>query len=133
MSAAKYDFSIEQGSSFSLIITYKDADGNVVDLTNWCARLVIKTNTNEIVIFNTGHNDSNYKFSLDGPNGKFTLLLPADTTNSYSFNTGKYDLELECPEDFYAGGNNLIQRVLFGTITIIKRFSQYSDLLECNV
>lgn len=133
MSAAKYDFSIEQGSSYSLILVYKDADGNVVDLSNWCARLIWKTNTNDTATFETGHDNTDYKFSLDGPNGKLTLLLPATATNNYSFNTAKYDLELQSPDDFYASGGNLTQRILFGTISIVKRFSQSTTALECQV
>ena len=45
MAASKYDFAIEQGSSFKLSIIYKDANGIAIDLTNYCARLVWKTNT----------------------------------------------------------------------------------------
>lgn len=131
MPAAKYDLSIEQGVSSSLIMTYKDADGNVVDLTNWCGRITLKTNNSEIIVYNTGHNGSDYKFTIDGPNGKLTLLLPAPTTNNFTFNTAKYDFELLRPDDFYAGGDNVAQRVLFGTITISKRFSQYTGALEC--
>lgn len=38
MAASKYDFSIEQGTSFRLAITYKDKDKNPIDITNYCAR-----------------------------------------------------------------------------------------------
>lgn len=49
MAASKYDFSIEQGTSFKLSLRYKDAAGVPIDLTGWCARLIWKTN-GEIVI-----------------------------------------------------------------------------------
>lgn len=131
MAAAKYDFSIEQGSSYSFILVYKDADGNVVDLTNWCARLTWKTNASETTIFSTGHDSTDYKFTLDGPNGKLTLLWPASTTNNYAFNTAKYDIEIQSPDDFYVNGGNYTQRILYGIVTITKRFSQSSTALEC--
>lgn len=131
MPAAKHDFSIEQGSSYSFILVYKDSEGNIVNLTNWCARLIWKTNSNTTNIFTTGHDDVDYKFSLDGPNGKFTLLWPAETTNGYTFNTAKYDLELQSPDDFYANGGNYTERILYGTVTITKRFSQSNTALEC--
>ena len=131
MPAAKYDFSVEQGTSFSLIIVYKNANGDVVDLTNWCGRIIVKTNSNETLLFNTGHSGSDYQFSLDEPNGKFTLLWPAVTTNSFTFNTAKYDLELQRPDDFYVDGGNYIERALYGSISVIKRFSQNSTILEC--
>lgn len=57
MAAGKYDFFIEQGSSFQTNFVYKDKNKNAVDLTNWCARLVWKTNdvsTNNIYSVNSG-------------------------------------------------------------------------------
>lgn len=132
MPAAKYDFKIEQGSSFKLSIVYKDADGSPVALTNWCARLVWKTNANVTQIFSTTNIDySTYKFALDAPNGKLTFELPAATTNSFAFNTAKYDLELQSPDDIYAGGGKFTKRVLYGNITIVRRNSQSSEELDC--
>jgi len=133
MAAAKYDFNIEQGSSYSLVLVYKDADGNIVDLTDWCGRIICKTNSNDTIIFQTGHNGPDYKFTLDAPNGKFTLLWPATTTNSYTFNTAKYDFELQSPDNFYASGGFFTERILYGVITIVKRFSQSTTALECQI
>ena len=93
MAASKYDFSIEQGSSFTISLIYKDENGNPVDLTDWCARLTWKTNTNNTQIFSSLNNDySVYKFIIEGVIGKITLQFPAVTTNSFVFNTAKYDL-----------------------------------------
>lgn len=131
MPAAKYDFSVEQGSSYSLVLTYKNANGDAVNLTGWCGRIICKTNNNETIIFQTGHNSSDYKFTLDGPNGKFTLLWPASTTNGYIFNNAKYDFELQSPDNYYSGGGFFTERILYGIITITKRFSQNSTILEC--
>ena len=132
MSASKYDFSIEQGSSFRLAIVYKDKDNNIVDITDWCARLTWQTNTGLTQIFNSDNIDtSSYSFIIDGPQGKLTLLLPASTTNNFNFSMAKYDLELSSDEDLYTGGGKYTTRILYGTVNIVKRFSQYSDQLEC--
>lgn len=132
MAAAKYDFNIEQGSSFKLSMVYKDENGNPIDLTNWCARLTWKTNTNIIQIFSTENIDhSEYKFMIEPQIGKLSFLLPASTTNSFIFNSAKYDLELQSDDDLYGGGGKHIIRLLSGTINIVKRFSQSTDLLEC--
>lgn len=132
MSASKYDFQIEQGSSFSLSLVYKDDNGNAIDLTGWCARIIWKTNTNTIQNFSTENIDfSTYKFTLEPSLGKLTLLLPAETTNNFAFNTAKYDLELRSDDDLYSGGGKQVIRLLYGTITIVKRFSKSTDLLEC--
>ena len=132
MPASKYDFAIEQGSSFKFALIYKDADGNPIDLTGWCARLVWKTNTNVTQVFSSENTDySVYKFTIDEPNGKLTFMLPSSTTNNLSFNTAKYDLELASPDDLYAGGGKYTTRLLFGTVSVVKRFSQNNIILEC--
>jgi hypothetical protein len=132
MAASKYDFSIEQGSSFKLSLVYKDDNGNPVDLTNWCARLTWKTNTNITQTFSTENIDySVYKFIIEPVIGKLTLLIPASTTNTFTFNTAKYDLELQSDDDLYVGGGKYIIRLLYGNINIVKRFSQSNNLLEC--
>lgn len=134
MAASKYDFSIEQGSSFKISLIYKDQDRNPVDLSGWCARIIWKTNLNAVQIFSSNNlDDSVYKFTIDEPNGKLTLLMPASTTNAFTFNTAKYDLELQSPADLYTGGGKYTLKILFGTVSLIKRFSQFPDALECNV
>lgn len=132
MSAARYDFSIEQGSSFTLTIVYKDADQNVVDITGWCARFVLKANDGTVYNYpSEGADTSIYSFDIDGPNGKLTFLLSSNTTNTYDFATAKYDLELTSPNDFYGVGGKLTSRLLYGDITIIKRYSQTNNNLAC--
>jgi hypothetical protein len=132
MAASKYDFSIEQGTSFKLSLIYKDSERNPINLTNWCARLVWKTNTNTTQVFSSENTDhSVYKFDVDNIAGKLTLMFPAHTTNNFNFTTAKYDLELKSPDDLYNGGGKYTTRILFGTVNIVKRFSQNNSNLEC--
>lgn len=130
MSAGKYDFSIEQGSSFTLSLVYKDSSGNPVDLTGWCARLIWKS-SNGIETFSTETVNPIYRFDIDEPNGKLIVQFPASVTNDFNFSTAKYDLELQSPDDLYSGGGKYTTRILYGTITLIKRFSQTNTVLEC--
>lgn len=133
MSASKYDFSIEQGTSFKLSLIYKDQNGNPINLTNWCARLTWKTNTNMTQVFLSSNTDySVYKFSIDPIAGKLSLMIPANTTNGFNFGNCKYDLELQSPDDLYNGGGKYTTRLLFGTINIVKRFSQSGQILDCS-
>lgn len=132
MAASKYDFKIEQGSSFKLALIYKDQNKNVIDITGWCARLTWKTDSGITQVFTTENTDTNlYSFYIDGPNGKLTLLLPAATTNSFTFYSAKYDLELQSPDTLYAGGGNYTVRLLYGSINLIKRFSQSNQNVSC--
>lgn len=133
MKASLYDFTIDQGSSFRLSFIYKDSEGNPIDLTGWCARLVWKTNQGNIQTFITTNLDySTYKFTIEPLIGKVTLLLPPHTTNNWTFNTAKYDLELQSDDDVYAGGGKNIIRLLYGTATLNSRFSKIDSLLSCN-
>ena len=132
MPASQYDFTIEQGSSFRLSIIYKYSNNNPIDLTNWCARLIWTTNSNISQTFISTNNDySVYKFTIEALLGKLTLLIPPDTTNGFSFNTAKYDLELQSDEDFYNGGGKDIVRLLYGTVTLNKRYSKVISSLDC--
>lgn len=132
MPASKYDFSIEQGTSFKLSLTYKDSNGTPINITNWCARLVWITDDGVTQVFSTHNTDYTlYKFTIDGPNGKLLLQLPAATTNTFTFLKSKYDIELESPDDMYVGGGKEIIRLLYGTIKIILRYSENNTLLEC--
>jgi len=132
MAASKYNFSIEQGTSFKMSLVYKDSSGNPVNLTGWCARLIWKTNTNATQIFNSNNIDHNiYKFTIDNVAGKLTLMIPSSTTNSFNFNAANYDLELQSPENLYSGGGKYTIRLLFGTVNILKRFSQSQQPLNC--
>lgn len=132
MAATQYNFAIEQGSSFRLSLVYKDSNNNPIDLTNWCARLVWTTNKNVIQTFITTNTDlSVYKFTIEPSLGKLTLLIPPETTNTFPFNNAKYDLELQSDDDFYTGSGKNIIRLLYGTVTINKRFSKVPDLLDC--
>lgn len=130
MSAGNYDFKIEQGTSFTLSLVYKDSQGNPVNLTGWCARLVWKSNSGTET-FSTETSNSDYRFDIDEINGKLILQFPASTTNNFSFTNAKYDLELQSPDDFYNEGGKYTTRLLSGTISIVKRFSQTNDVLMC--
>lgn len=132
MAATEYNFSIEQGTSFRLSITYKDKDKNIVDITDYCARLIWITNTGITQAFSTENTDASlYSFAIDGPNGKITLLLPASITNSFNFATARYDLELMSDVDLYPGGGKELSRLLFGTVSLIRRNSKTSSEIVC--
>ena len=95
-----------------MTLVYKDADRNPIDLTNWCARLVWKTNNSTVQTFSSQNIDySIYKFTIEPAIGKLTLLIPANTTNSFTFNTAKYDLELQSDDDLYLGGGKSVIKI----------------------
>ena len=132
MAATQYNFSIEQGSSFTISLIYKDSAGSPIDLTGWCARLVIVTDNNETITFvTTNAVVGSYSFALGGVLGTIVLKIPASVTNTYDFDAGKYDLELESINNLYSGGGHEIIRLLYGDISLIKRYSENTILLDC--
>lgn len=132
MAATKYDFSIEQGTSFRMSITYQDSNKQPINIENYCARLVWTTDTGVTQVFTSENNDlSLYKLSIDGTTGKITLLLPASTTNNFNFGNAKYDLEIKSDEDLYEGGGKQIARLLYGKVTLIKRNSMNTTEITC--
>ena len=132
MPASKYDFSIEQGTSFTLSIIYKDSDQVPIDITDWCARLIWTTDSGTTQIFSTTNIDySLYRFEITGIEGKLLLQITANTTNLFTFIKAKYDLELESPDDMYVGGGNQIVRLIYGVIKITHRYSDDNTLLDC--
>jgi hypothetical protein len=137
MAASKYDFSIEQGSSFKLSLIYKDKNGTPINLAGYSAKLIWKTNTGIVQVFSSDNvNFSVYKFILNNDEGKLTLMIPAHTTNAFNFNTAKYDLELQSNDPFYGDGTEneggkYTTRLLFGVVNIVKRYSSSDSKLGC--
>ncbi len=134
MPASKYDFSIEQGSSFKLSLIYKDSSDVPINITSWCARLIWTTDEGIVQIYSTTNVDyALYKFTLTGAEGKLLLQFPASKTNSFSFATAKYDLELQSPSEMYTSGGKEIIRLIYGTVKIIHRYSEDDTLLGCQI
>lgn len=132
MAASRYDFAIEQGSTFRLSLVYKDSSKNIVDLTDWCARLTWKNNKGNTYQFISTNTDySQYKFTIDGPNGAISLIIPAGTTNQYLFNNAKYDLELLSPDPIAADTGEYVTRILFGDIKIVPRYTSSNTEMSC--
>lgn len=129
----EYNFSIEKGSSFKMVITYKDAVGNPINITDWCARIIWRTNLNQVNIFTTQNTDySVYKFIIDETEGKLIFTLPSSTTNNFGFSTARYDLELQSPDLLYSNGGQYTTRILYGTVKMVPKYSKTNTELDCN-
>ena len=175
MPASKYDFFIEQGTTFETTFTYKDANNQPIDLTDWCARLSWKTNsvttqnvygvissniievkdlsgimvdsiirapnllstvsvvsinkeTNQVTLSGSitlspntdihfGGVAQNYNLSVGGINGIIALSFSSTTTNTFTFDNARYDLDLE-------SDTGTVTRLLYGVATVNQRYSQ---------
>jgi len=121
MAAADYSFTIEKGTAFVISFEYRNDANDVINLTNWVARLRWKDNEDNIQTFIKDTRNSNYEFTMEPSLGKIILKIPASVTAAYTFSTANYDLELQEPNDLYSGGGKKVFRILQGSISTIER------------
>lgn len=93
MSAGKYNIQIEQGATFSLPITYRDSDGNLVDLTTYTAAMHIRRSAAASDIVATLSTE-NYRIELGGVAGTIDLSMLSDDTAALPGGDFVYDLKL---------------------------------------
>lgn len=116
MSAAKYNFEIEQGATFTKPLVWKSSTGAVVDLTGYTARMQIRetVGSTEILLELTTQNN---RIAIVPLQGKVTLTIDASTTSQISWTKGVYDLEL-------VSSNGTVTRLLRGNVSISKEVTR---------
>jgi hypothetical protein len=92
MAAGTLDFTIEQGATFNLLLTWKINDV-AVNITNWTARLAARVDVedSEVILSLT---TSNGGITLGGALGTISLDQNATQTALLPAGTYVYDLEL---------------------------------------
>lgn len=116
MGAGEYNFTLEQGATFRRDFIYKDADGDVVNLSGYSARMQVREHKDSGIII-IDATSANGKLAIDAPNGKISLLLTPADTNGIGFHTGVYDIEIE-------DGSGVVTRLIEGTITFSKQVTR---------
>lgn len=108
MSAGIYNITIEEGATFQKQITYKDANGNVIDLTDVTdARAQMRP-----TIASGSSTAFTVAVDADPTTGIIHWSMSATTTAGLSApSTQYYDLEIE-----FADGT--VRRLLQGTVTV---------------
>jgi len=114
--AGKLNIEIEQGSTFTLPLTWKDSNGDVIDISGWSARMHIRdeiTSVTTILELTTG----NGRITIDGPNGGVNLLIDDTDTAALDFTSGVYDLEMISP-------TTAVTRLLEGRVSLDKEVTR---------
>lgn len=109
MLAGNYNFTIDQGAHFERVITVRNPDDSLYDLTNYTARMQIRTevdSTSALITLTT----ENGKITLGDEDGTITLVLLASETADLETD-GVYDIEIIDPDD-------KVYRVLKGKIKL---------------
>lgn len=116
MSAGYHHFVIEQGATFSQVLTLKDSADSVINLTNYSsAEMDLRENPEASTVVAT-LTTSNSRIALGGAAGTVTLTITAADTANLTAGDGVYDLEL------VAGSN--IYRILEGTYSVRRNIAR---------
>jgi hypothetical protein len=93
--AGQYDIVVEQGSGFSLALSYEAPEGSPIDFTGSTARMYVRekfSSSATLVELTT----ANGRITL-GSNGSIGLSLTAAVTAALHFDRAVYDLEIVPP------------------------------------
>ena len=116
MSAGTYDFSIEQGTTFTLNLSYKDSAGSVIDLSSgYSAKMKIKDSPDGEVIASTESSDSpknTISIALASTGNNIVVTIPATATGAFTFESAVYDLQLV--------SGSVVERVVEGRVKLDK-------------
>lgn len=119
LSANKYNLEMWQGATFSMVITVKDANANVQNLTSYTARMQIRTSYGAAAATES-LTTSNGEITITAAEGNVALELAASRTANISvdYNNGKppkstyvYDLEL-------IDNAGKVSKLLYGDINV---------------
>ena len=91
--APTYELIVPQGGNLIRTFVWKDSSGNPIDLTNYTAKMQIRTipsATGTIMDVSSTATTLN----ITGTAGKITLNLPATDTAAMTFNNAVFDLEV---------------------------------------
>ena len=121
MAAGIYNFTIEQGATFTRIFKYKDSNGDPIDLSEGVLNMQIRETVGSAdpVIGGTFGLGSGFTISIptgESTKNQFSLIIPASSSSLYSFTSAVYDIEL------VQGGETT--RLLQGKIKISKEVNR---------
>lgn len=117
MGAANYNFTIEQGATFSKVITWKDSSGAGINLTGYTISGKIKRKTSD----QTALASFTATLANQGTNpGQFTLSLTASQTDALPTAVGPTaeKVLLQCVYDIEAAQGSTVYRLLEGVVSI---------------
>jgi hypothetical protein len=107
MSAGTYDFTIEQGATFQRTFTWKDNNGNPINLTGYSAKMELKDSHGNLLLTLLSGTD----VTLGGSAGTIAVEIAAATTAALTFDTANYDLRL-------TDASGTVTRLLSGIVTL---------------
>jgi hypothetical protein len=102
--ATKANIIIDQGTTFSTVITLADEDNTLINLTGYTANSQIRKHY-------SSSNSTPFSVSLGGVQGTVTLSLTSTQTSNIAAGRYVYDVEL-------TSSSNVVSRIVEGIVTI---------------
>ena len=125
MSAGKYSFVIEQGSTFERELIYQNSTGTPIDLTNYSARMQFRpapgsstlylTLSSSLMPDGTGLNMNGLNGVTPRTSGSIGIVISAASSSMLTFDEAAYDLEI------YSG--NYASRIIEGKAKLSKEIT----------
>lgn len=116
MSAAVYDFTIEQGTTHRMSFLWEDSDGVAINLTDYTARMQARKafNADEVLI---NANTENGMITLVPATGEVQIVLPEAITALFTWSQALYDVEL-------ISADGTVTRLVQGSINISREVTR---------
>jgi hypothetical protein len=115
MAAGIYDITCEQGATFQRILTWKDSDGDPINLNGYTAAMQVRDGAcgqTKILEATTG----NSKIVLGGALGTITITVSATDTAALPVGEFVYDLELN--------QSGTVTRLIQGSFTVSREVTK---------
>jgi len=103
--SARADIIIDQGTTFSTVVTVTEDTGGVVNLTGYSANAMIRKHHTSSTITKT------FTITNGGTNGQLTLAL--DAANTAAMDSGRYVYDVKV-----TSGGYVVSRVVEGLVTV---------------
>jgi hypothetical protein len=127
MASGKYTFIIEQGATTDFEVVWTDSTGNKVDLTNYQARMQIRSDygssgtlyadlSSSLDTDGTGLNLSGSSGTNPLTSGSIGIFISAASSSAFTFNEARYDLEMVSG----SGATQYVTRLMQGKVKLSK-------------
>lgn len=125
MAAGKYDFTIEQGTTFITTFVWKTQPGSCCndpeadipppeprDLTEYSLRMQVRPSAGSATLYFDANEDNNKLVKVTPEEGIFALYISPADSSGWAWRRGVYDIELEHVP------SGIVHRLLEGAITV---------------
>ena len=119
MSSGRYDINVDQGATWAITFTIKQANKLPLNLTGYMGEGMVKKTIDDPSAL------ASFIVTFPSPlEGKVTLMLPASVTSEFDFTWGVYDFKITSPAP-----NSQVTRVLQGKVILNREVSREVEVV----